>query len=257
LSRSVEFSPRSVRTPDGRDFTVNKSPYYIHLKIEDMKKARNYLPQAYAPLLNWLTNFISYLVANLARFGIPTAKVDPLQTKVNEFQTAQTVAEHPNAGKADRLNRKEKAAAVSKAVRVFVNAFLRFNENVTDEDRVKLGITVPDTTPTAQHEPSTMPLVTLIDSSIIMRIILHYRDSMSAGRAKPYGIHGVEIWWAILDVPPVTTADLIHSEFSTRSSHTFIFDENQRGKTVWFRLRWENNRGQKGPWSELYSAIIP
>jgi hypothetical protein len=30
-----------------------------------------------------------------------------------------------------------------------------------------------------------------------------------------------------------------------------------RGKTVWFRLRWENNRGQKGPWSELYSAIIP
>jgi hypothetical protein len=42
---------------------------------------------------------------------------------------------------------------------------------VTDEDRVKLGITVPDTTPTAQHEPGTMPVVTLIDSSIIMRSI--------------------------------------------------------------------------------------
>jgi hypothetical protein len=82
LSRSVEFPPRSVRPPDGRDFTVNKSTYYPHLIIENMKKTRNYLPQAYAPLLNWLTNFISYLIANLARFGIPTAKV-------NEFQTAQ------------------------------------------------------------------------------------------------------------------------------------------------------------------------
>jgi hypothetical protein len=142
-------------------------------------------------------------------------------------------------------------------VREFVNAFLRFNENVTDEDRVNLGITVPDTTPTSPHDPETMPVVTRIDSSIIMRIILHDKDSMSGRRAKPYGIHGVEIRWAILDAPPVTTADLIHSEFSTRTPHTFICEENQRGKTVWFCLRWENSRGQKGPWSELYSAIIP
>jgi hypothetical protein len=90
-----------------------------------------------------------------------------------------------------------------------------------------------------------------------MRIILHYRDMLSESRAKPSGVHGVEIWFAILDTPPTTTADLIHSEFSTRSSHAFIFDENMRGKTVWFRLRWENMRGEKGPWSELYSAIIP
>ncbi|MDR2040848.1 MAG: hypothetical protein LBP98_00830, partial [Tannerella sp.] len=153
--------------------------------------------------------------------------------------------------------RKEKAEAVSKAVRNFVNAFLRYNENVTDEDRVNLGITVPDTTPTTPREPETMPVVTLIDSSVIMRLTLHYKDSMSMSRAKPHGVHGIEIRWAILDGAPVTTADLVNSEFGTRASHTFIFEENQRGKTVWFRLRWENNRGQKGPWSELYSAIIP
>jgi hypothetical protein len=31
----------------------------------------------------------------------------------------------------------------------------------------------------------------------------------------------------------------------------------QRGKTVYFALRWENTRGEKGPWSEIMSAIIP
>jgi hypothetical protein len=207
--------------------------------------------------MNWLVNFMSYLNANYSRFGISSSKISPVQTKVTEFQTAQNKAELPNAGKADRQNRKEKAAVVSKTIRNFVNTNLRYNEAVTDEDRVNMGLTIPDNTPTPSHDPDTMPVVTLIDTSVIMRISLHYKDSKSEARAKPSDAHGAEIRSAILDAPPVTTADLTNSDFSTRSSHTFIFDENQRGKTVWFRLRWENMRGQKGPWSELYSAIIP
>jgi hypothetical protein len=50
---------------------------------------------------------------------------------------------------------------------------------------------------------------------------------------------------------------MLASVFSTRSPYVFTFDENMRGKTVYFCLRWENTRGQKGPWSAIYSAIIP
>jgi hypothetical protein len=117
---------------------------------------------------------------------------------------------------------------------------------------------VPDPEPTPVPEPVTWPVVILLDSGTIMRLGLHYKDSDSLkSQAKPSGVHGAEIRWAILEAPPTTTDDLIHSEFSTRTPHTFIFEENQRGRTVWFRLRWENTRGEKGPWSELYSAIIP
>jgi 2-polyprenyl-3-methyl-5-hydroxy-6-metoxy-1,4-benzoquinol methylase len=52
-----------------------------------MKKAKNYLPQACASLLNRLTNFMSAPVANPAFFDIPTDKVNPLQTKEDDFQT--------------------------------------------------------------------------------------------------------------------------------------------------------------------------
>jgi hypothetical protein len=90
-----------------------------------------------------------------------------------------------------------------------------------------------------------------------MRLKLYCKDSHQTSRAKPFGVRGVEIVRSILAAPPSTTGELIHSEFSTRSPYTFIFDENQHGKTVWFRLRRENTRGEKGPWSELYSAIIP
>jgi hypothetical protein len=219
---------------------------------------KSYLPKAYAALLIWLTNFMSYLLANLSRLGVPGYSYESLQAKVTEFRTAQEKAEAPNAGKADRLDREEKAVAVSKETRKFVNQYLRYNPAVTDDDRVKLGLHVPDPEPTPAPVAVTWPVVTRIDSGTILRLTLKYKDSESAvSRAKPDHTTGAEIRHAILDAPPTSTDDLIHSDFSTRSSYTFIFDENQRGKTVWFRLRWENTRGQKGPWSELYSAIIP
>jgi hypothetical protein len=36
-----------------------------------------------------------------------------------------------------------------------------------------------------------------------------------------------------------------------------VFENDQRGKTVYFALRWENTRGEKGPWSAIQIAIIP
>jgi hypothetical protein len=49
----------------------------------------------------------------------------------------------------------------------------------------------------------------------------------------------------------------VATESATRTSLTLEFDEPDRGKTVYFCLRWENTRGQKGPWSPIQKAIIP
>jgi hypothetical protein len=45
--------------------------------------------------------------------------------------------------------------------------------------------------------------------------------------------------------------------FDTRSPYTFQFDLSDAGKRLYCCLRWENNVGVKGPWSEIQSAIIP
>jgi hypothetical protein len=39
---------------------------------------------------------------------------------------------------------------------------------------------------------------------------------------------------------------MTHSAVNTHSPCTFIFEHDQRGKTVYFALRWENTRGEKG-----------
>jgi hypothetical protein len=56
---------------------------------------------------------------------------------------------------------------------------------------------------------------------------------------------------------PATVEDLINSAFDTKSPYTFVFEEAQRRKMLYFCLRWENGKGEKGPWSEIYSAVIP
>jgi hypothetical protein len=76
-------------------------------------------------------------------------------------------------------------------------------------------------------------------------------------RGKPKGVHGAEIIWAILPEPPKHHSELIHSAFCTSSPFRLEFDESDRGKTVYLCIRWENTTGEKGPWTEILSAIIP
>jgi hypothetical protein len=92
----------------------------------------------------------------------------------------------------------------------------------------------------------------------VIRVLkIHFSDATSDRRGKPPGVHGAEIRRAILPAPPQSISDLTEPAFDTQSPFKIDFDESQRGKTVYFCLRWENMRGEKGPWSEIVSAIVP
>ena len=132
---------------------------------------------------------------------------------------------------------------------------LRVNTRVIDEERMALGIVIPDRKPSPAPVPTTYPMVT-IDTSVIRRLGIHFRDSATNSLAKPKGVHGAEIKWVVTDEKPTIEA-LLHSSFDTRTPYIFEFDDTQRGKTVWMCLRWENTRGEKGPWGDMISAIIP
>jgi hypothetical protein len=132
---------------------------------------------------------------------------------------------------------------------------LESNPRVSDDDRRSMGITIPS--PKKPIPPPTRFPVAMPDSSTPRIVKIFYRDSEGSSKGKPYGVHGAEIRWAILDTPPVNVKDLTTSGFDTRSPYSLEFEEDQRGKTVWFCVRWENTKGEKGPWGEIGSAIIP
>jgi hypothetical protein len=144
---------------------------------------------------------------------------------------------------------------MERALRAFINRFLRWPP-VTDLDRDKMGVRNWDTILTPQPVPATVPEMEF-NTSVIRQIGIRYRDFGAATWGKPDHVHAIEISWAILDSRPDSGAALIHNESDTASPHHLDFDESERGRRVFVAARWENNTAQKGPWSDIESAVIP
>jgi hypothetical protein len=188
-------------------------------------------------------------------FGWKTEDVEPAYSRVNAFLTAwDAFLADDSTGK--RLIKNETKKAMKEVMQEFANTSIRYNKLMTDEDKLRYGIHPADRKPTPNPPPATFPEAEA-DSSIIRQITIHFWDSATKKRAKPHGVHGAEIRWALLDAPPASEEELVHSEFDTASPVTIKFDESMRGKRLYFCLRWESTTNLKGPSSEIYSAVIP
>ncbi|MDR1561476.1 MAG: hypothetical protein LBS54_00105 [Dysgonamonadaceae bacterium] len=226
------------------------------------RKKKYYLPAKYADLLAWLKNFIDCIAANRERFGVPEDVFDDLRNKSSAFQLAQDKAEQHNAGPVDRLVRKEAADVVKKAARDVVNRYLKYNPDVTDADKRKLGITIPDDTKTPVEVPKTHP-VFVLKLYDFMRISIQFHDQIltesddKTPKARPYGVNGAVVKFATLEQPPKDHTGLGQSDLATRSPHILSFDAEDRGKTAYIAMAWQNEKGEKGPWTLVQSIIVP
>ena len=136
-------------------------------------------------------------------------------------------------------------------------AFVKMHPLTTNADLVGMGFPVPQHTHTPAPVPTSFPEA-LASHPAPATVVISFLDSESKKVRKPAGVHGAEIIWAILDTAPQDQDwdKLIHSEFDTASPFTLSFTGPDRGKDLYFALRWENTRGEKGPWSDIQQTII-
>jgi hypothetical protein len=139
---------------------------------------------------------------------------------------------------------------------VFVRNNLQNNDAMTDTIRKELRIPIHDTTPTPQPAPDSIPEVE-VETPHPRTVRIKFRDEHAPRWGKPEHVHGLECLWRVMEERPVQVKDLQHSAFATRSPLELVFEEDERGKKVYFAVRWENGAGKKGLWSDIYSAIIP
>jgi hypothetical protein len=62
---------------------------------------------------------------------------------------------------------------------------------------------------------------------------------------------------SLLDAPPADISALSRSVLATRTPHILEFTEEERAKTVYIAVCWQNEKGERGPFSEIESAIVP
>jgi hypothetical protein len=114
--------------------------------------------------------------------------------------------------------------------------------------------------PTAEAEAD----ITFPDFHLIELVKIRRRG---LGSSDPRSEHGVRIHFGMLDesnrrdrfiihTAPETGEDLPYSVFTRRKKERFDFD-GYSGKTMYFSLRWENSKGEGGPFGPIKQAVIP
>ena len=156
--------------------------------------------------------------------------------------------------KQDALEEAEKV--LRPLMRTLYVYFLKNNYFVTDHDLSNMSLPKRTSGQAPPAPVATTPPWYKVVLALIATITIYY-GATPGKKAKPKGQHGVECCYLISDTPVVDYALLVHSVFDTNSPLAIEFSGNDRGKTVYFALRWENSRGQKGPFGPIMSAIIP
>jgi hypothetical protein len=56
---------------------------------------------------------------------------------------------------------------------------------------------------------------------------------------------------------PLSGDELLHCRFTRRKKELVDFDAGESGMTAYFCARYENQKGERGVWGPVMSAIIP
>ncbi|MDR2632218.1 MAG: hypothetical protein LBC51_01155 [Treponema sp.] len=217
--------------------------------------SNKYLPDAEADLIPWGDNFVGQLEQNKEKWGIPEAEVTGVKTALSDFTSLYEQARSPGRTSVI-VEEKNTAKALLKAkIRAMVGFRLK-NPLITNAQRKELGLHVADKTRSPKPRPSTYPRYSIIQNGAGMLGII-YQEGDGRKGSKPPEAAGVRIHYGVFDQAPSVQEELPASVFATRWPCIITFRETDRGKRAYIALKWENAKGEDGPWSEIASEIIP
>jgi hypothetical protein len=216
----------------------------------------NYIPRRDADFHDWQNTLMHNIADNYVQWNIPAVQwtaLTALQTKFNDtYSLSVDKVTRTSVTVYAKTNARERFEA---ALRIFLKAYISYNPLVPYTAKLAMALPVHSKKSNPVPIPSTIPLA-LAETSSPGVVRIHFRNSVNRRKVKPFGVHGTEIKWAILDSPPINWTELVNSVFETHTPCALSFEGAQRGKHIYFALRWENTRGEKGPCSDIMSAII-
>ncbi|MDR2551989.1 MAG: hypothetical protein LBD31_02335 [Treponema sp.] len=153
---------------------------------------------------------------------------------------------------------KNKAKQDAKALlRPFVNIYLREDQPaVTGADRVAMGIPNRDTIPTYHPVPAVRPETHAYPVGQGTHRVTVSNPQTGSFR-RPSLVRGVAFAYRIRDLqdPKASPFDM-PSVFQTKTVRDFHWSEADYGRVCDYAAAYENERGDRGPWSKVMSVII-
>jgi hypothetical protein len=209
-------------------------------------------PSKEADLNSYFQIAVPYLLENRIRLLISQANQDLISLKLEAWNEIFPQSQNSNTKTKTIIQikdgAKEELMTALRAVYADIPASIW-----TLEDRNTLNVHERSTTRTPAPVPTTVPIGQVDTSRRLEHTISFTNEDGSS--AKPFGVHGCQIWYKI-GTPAVDPSELSFMFTDTSSPHIHQFNGEHVGKNVYYWLRWENTRGETGPWSDVVMATI-
>ncbi len=221
----------------------------------------SYIPQSDAGFNSWMTNFAALLTADPAAYGETAGTATIVQTEADTWSAAYALATDPATRTTPTVQAKDVAKFNAAATARPVAIRIRDNAAVTNQQRADLGLTIVKTVPTPIPAPTSFPQLAMIAATPLEHR-LRYTDSENpAGKAKPFGVIGVEIWRSVGTVEATDPAQAFYDETVTKAPFTSTFSGDDVGKVCTYFARYTTKAGpggkaQKGPWSSALNVFV-
>jgi hypothetical protein len=219
-------------------------------------KRRDYIPHSDEELLEWLNGLVENAPVFAPLWDVPVNAIDDLNTKTGTFKTALAVANSSRHNHPDIVKKNLARDEVVEAARQYVNRHIRGNLLVTDVQRAICRLPIYDDDPTPSSNPTSTPVKKRIDHPTEGQVRIWIQDSITGLSLKPDGVHGWEARLKVCTERILHRDQLDQSTFVTHNPMVLQFDDYQIGMILSITFRYENTRGVKGPWSEIYYIII-
>lgn len=221
-----------------------------------MRDHHGYLPDQEAQLVDWLDNFVQKVQANYTVWQIPEPEVTEIAQKAVIFKGLHTKC--AGSDRTKRLVAEKNAAKADVVAKVREMVDFRFaNPAIPDASRVECGLHIKDTAKSAIPAPQTRALITEVLPLGGFRVEIRFHDEAAPdSRAIPYGMNGglLNYTWGA-----EKTADyglLKDSKLMTASPFTLQLSPSAEGAFLSCACRWQNKKGELGPWSEIMTIAV-
>jgi hypothetical protein len=226
-----------------------------------MAKRVYFIPRKDTEFFSFQKQLVDKIVANKVAWGIPDAAVNPLVARRSAYEPLHRKSQEKKdrtSGDVDRHRQSRKT--YEKEIRKFVNAHIRFNDLISDSQRVSLSVPPRDTKPTPRGKIESSPTAGLIPMGGGSIEVICRRETDQDRPSMHQLADAIECRYVIVPTrmaindPEAATK----SQISKKAKFWIQAGDENAGKHFYGFFRWVNltNPANSGPWSNAQSVII-
>ena len=209
----------------------------------------------------WMQNFSTRLTASPATWGqtalIATAVAAAVDAYVQAYEALEQARADGTRSKASTAAKDSARLAALELIRPIYMG-VQASYSISDENKILLGVKVPDRTRTPEPSPTTQVILTQV-RMVNRTATFSLRDSGSeSSRARPFGARGASVFYCVGAEPQPPGDGWFFAGNATRPTVDVVLSKAPvEACTVWVCAMWYGSRGELGPVSPVVRLDLP